>query len=149
MFGGKRQSFWTLSFLNWQRAKVLLKLEFDTEDHVISYIWSRIATFSQNLLSCFEWSLLTPLFSQTLLSCMVLVILFPKCCMNNLTGKVWKFSITLPLFYLLSCNLPRQLISKTLNNLILATFCLSLTRYLHKHSALQSVAVQVVIWQWW
>ena len=35
MFGGRKQSFWTLSFLNWQRAKVLLKLEFDTEDQVL------------------------------------------------------------------------------------------------------------------
>ena len=34
-FGGRKQSFWTLSFLNWQRAKVLLKLEFDTEDQVL------------------------------------------------------------------------------------------------------------------
>ena len=32
MFGGRKQSF---GFLNWQRAKVLLKLEFDTEDHVL------------------------------------------------------------------------------------------------------------------
>ena len=35
VFGGRKQSFWTLSFLNWQRAKVLLKLEFDTEDQVL------------------------------------------------------------------------------------------------------------------
>ena len=35
MFGGREQSFWTLSFLNWQRAKVLLKLEFDTKDQVL------------------------------------------------------------------------------------------------------------------
>ena len=35
MFGGRKHSFWTLSFLNWQRAKVLLKLEFDTEDQVL------------------------------------------------------------------------------------------------------------------
>ena len=35
MFGGRIQSFWTLSFLNWQKAKVLLKLEFDTEDQVL------------------------------------------------------------------------------------------------------------------
>ena len=42
MFGGRKQSFWTLSFLNWQRAKVLLKLEFDTEDQVLSsnqFVW--------------------------------------------------------------------------------------------------------------
>ena len=32
MFGGRKQSF---CFLNWQRAKVLLKLEFDTEDQVL------------------------------------------------------------------------------------------------------------------
>ena len=37
VFGGRKQSFWTLSFLNWQRAMVLLKLEFDTEDQVLSY----------------------------------------------------------------------------------------------------------------
>ena len=36
MFGGRKQSFGTLSFLNWQMAKVLLKLEFDTEDQVLS-----------------------------------------------------------------------------------------------------------------
>ena len=34
----KWQSFKTLSFLNWQRAKVLLKLEFDTEDQVLSLL---------------------------------------------------------------------------------------------------------------
>ena len=32
MFGERKQSF---CFLNWQRAKVLLKLEFDTEDQVL------------------------------------------------------------------------------------------------------------------
>ena len=38
MFCGRKQSFWTLSFLKWQRAKVLLKLEFDTEDQVLFYM---------------------------------------------------------------------------------------------------------------
>ena len=38
MFGGRKQSFGTLSFLNWQRAKILLKLEFDTEDQVLFII---------------------------------------------------------------------------------------------------------------
>ena len=37
-FGGRKQSFSALSFLNWQRAKVLLKLEFDTEDQVLFHI---------------------------------------------------------------------------------------------------------------
>ena len=32
MFGGRKQGF---CFLNWQRAKDLLKLEFDTEDQVL------------------------------------------------------------------------------------------------------------------
>ena len=36
MFGGKKQSF---CFLNWQRAKVLLKLEFDTEDQVLYHFF--------------------------------------------------------------------------------------------------------------
>ena len=35
MFGGRKQGFLSLSFLNWQRAKVLLKLECDTEDQVL------------------------------------------------------------------------------------------------------------------
>ena len=35
MFGGRKQSCWSLIFLNWQMAKVLLKLEFDTEDQVL------------------------------------------------------------------------------------------------------------------
>ena len=34
MFVGIKQSF---CFLNWQRAKVLLKLEFDTKDQVLYY----------------------------------------------------------------------------------------------------------------
>ena len=37
-FGGSKQRFSALSFLNWQRAKVLLKLEFDTEDQVLFHI---------------------------------------------------------------------------------------------------------------
>ena len=36
MFGGRKQSF---CFLNWQRAKVLLKLELDTEDQVLLLIF--------------------------------------------------------------------------------------------------------------
>ena len=36
IFRGRKQSFWSLNFLNWQRAKVLLKPEFDTEDQVLS-----------------------------------------------------------------------------------------------------------------
>ena len=42
MFGGRKQSLRSLSFLKWQRAKVLLKLEFDTEDQVLlsfSLVW--------------------------------------------------------------------------------------------------------------
>ena len=35
MFGGRKQSCWSLIFLNWQRTKVLLKPEFDTEDQVL------------------------------------------------------------------------------------------------------------------
>ena len=34
-FVGRKQSFSTISFLKWQRVKVLLKLEFDTEDQVL------------------------------------------------------------------------------------------------------------------
>ena len=49
MFGGRKQSFWSLSFLNWQKAKVLLKLEFDTEDQVLLILECCMKGWFENL----------------------------------------------------------------------------------------------------
>ena len=63
MFGGKKQSF---CFLNWQRAKVLLKLEFDTEDQVLlSFVFSFKKVkcdLHLNSLSVVLWSLIKAIF---------------------------------------------------------------------------------------
>ena len=52
MFVGRKQSFWSLSSLNWQRTKALLKLEFDTKDQVLFLLVLNRQTWIYIMFTC-------------------------------------------------------------------------------------------------